>query len=107
MSKNIYLHALDNTAPPSNCINKSTNIKVAMIFASRDESTGFVYSMRKAAESIDINKVLGGKTPYAGESEIAIAGGVLPKDIPGVTPIRADGNFARFSIVNIFKGKYE
>ncbi|MCG8711061.1 hypothetical protein JHU04_004417 [Brenneria sp. 4F2] len=103
-SKDLHLHALDNTSPPSNFISTSTDLDVAAAFASRYETPGFIYSMKKPINGINVNETLGKKTPFPDELEIAVPGGILPKDILGVTPINADGSFVGFSFINFKRG---
>ena len=49
-----------------------------------------MYTM-KTNHGIDVNKVLGSKSPYPVEAEIAMPGGVKAENILGVTPIKANG----------------
>ncbi|MBN6065371.1 hypothetical protein HYE66_02710, partial [Aggregatibacter actinomycetemcomitans] len=100
-SDDLLLHARDNTSPPSNFISTSTSPDVATTFATgfgtRD---GFVYAV-KPKNGIDVNATLGSKSPYPTELEIAVPGGISPKDILGATPVYKDGSMANFSILNI------
>ncbi len=100
-SDDLLLHAIDNTNPPSNFISTSTSPDVATNFATgfgtRD---GFVYAI-KPKNGIDVNATLGSKSPYPTELEIAVPGGISPKDILGATPVYKDGSMANFSILNI------
>ncbi len=60
---------------------------------------GYVYAM-KTKNGIDVNAVLGKDSPFPKELEIAVPGGVSPKNILGATPVDASGNFANYSILN-------
>lgn len=63
-----------------------------MDFASMQE--GYVYTIRGMPEGIDVNGVLGSRSPFPHEFEIAVPGGVPPENILGAQPVGADGNFS-------------
>jgi hypothetical protein len=82
-SEDLFLHALDNTSPPSAYIPTSTSYGVASDFAEN------VYVVRPR-NGIDVNAVLGSKSPFPSELEIAIPYRIDTKDIRAVT-LRHDG----------------
>jgi len=71
-------HARDNTAPPSIFVSTSKSPSVAGGFA----DNVFVIRPRNG---VDVNSVLGRRSPFRDELEIAIPRGVNPSDIRGVT----------------------
>jgi hypothetical protein len=71
-------HALDNSAPPSAFIPTSKSFSVASDFSSN------VYVIRPKG-GIDINAVLGPKSPFPDELEVAIPFRIAPRDIRAVT----------------------
>jgi hypothetical protein len=77
-STDLFAHALDNTSPPSNFVSTSLSPEVAADFGSN------VYVIRPTG-GINVNQALGPLSPYPGELEIAIPGGVSPTNIRGVT----------------------
>ncbi|WP_349735280.1 scabin-related ADP-ribosyltransferase [Pseudomonas jessenii] len=77
-SKDLMLHALDSKSPPSMYVPTSRSLDVASDFDSN------VYVVRQRG-GIDINAVLGSKSPFPEELEIAIPGGVRSIDIRALT----------------------
>jgi len=77
-STDLLKHARDNTAPPSIFVSTSKSSGVAGGFADNI----FVVRPRNG---IDVNSVLGRRSPFPDELEIAIPRGVNPSDIRGVT----------------------
>ncbi len=77
-STDLQAHALDNTRPPSAYVSTSRSADVAGDFADN------VYVVRPR-NGIDVNQVLGSRSPFPDELEIAIPGGVSPSDIRAVT----------------------
>ena len=77
-SSDLYLHALNNTNPPSMYISTSKSCSVASDFNDN------VYVVRPA-NGIDVNKILGSNSPYPNEQEIAIPNSIAPGDIRAVT----------------------
>ncbi|MCE0461012.1 scabin-related ADP-ribosyltransferase [Pseudomonas uvaldensis] len=77
-SKDLMLHALDNKSPPSMYVPTSRSFDVANDFDSN------VYVVRQR-DGIDVNAVLGSKSPFPEELEIAMPGGVRPSDIRALT----------------------
>lgn len=55
-------------------------------------SGAYVYTVRSLG-GIDVNKVLGSTSPFAHELEVAIRGGVRPKNILGARLVGANGRF--------------
>ncbi|MDC9598287.1 scabin-related ADP-ribosyltransferase [Xenorhabdus anantnagensis] len=99
-SNDLYLHALDNKNPPSNFISTTTDPSKTIGFATNYGSqSGYMYTM-KTNNGIDVNKVLGSKSPYPGEAEIAIPGGVKSEDILGARAVNADGEMWDYTILN-------
>jgi RHS repeat-associated protein len=76
-SDNLYLHALDNTNPPSNFIPTSKSFKQAQSF----NDQVFVI---KPKGGRDLNTELGTKSPHPHEQEVAIPIRISPEDIRGV-----------------------
>lgn len=77
-SDDLLAHAHDHLDPPSNFISTSKSPDVASKFG----DNVFVIESRNG---IDVNKVLGGRSPFRDELEVAIPGGVKPNQIRGVT----------------------
>ncbi len=75
------LYALNNNNPPSIYVPSSTSFDVAAEFSN------YVYILR-ANNGINVNNVLGSRSPFPHEFEIAIPGGVDPSDIRAVTLLR-------------------
>ncbi|KMJ45882.1 hypothetical protein AB204_06735 [Xenorhabdus khoisanae] len=99
-SMDLYKHALDNLNPPSNFVSTTIDPSKTIGFATDYGSkSGYVYTM-KTNNGIDVNKVLGSKSPYPGEAEIAIPGGVKSENILGARPINADGEMWDYTILN-------
>lgn len=86
----LYQYASQNV--PSVYVPTSTSQSVAMDFASMQE--GYVYTIRGMPEGIDVNGVLGSRSPFPHEFEIAVPGGVPPENILRAQPVGADGNFS-------------
>ncbi len=78
-SDDLFLHALDNRKPPSNFISTSKSFDEASVFDPEN-----IYVVRPV-NGIDVNAVLGSKSPFPHELEIAIPKGVKPSDIRAVT----------------------
>ena len=79
-STDLLAHALDNTNPPSAFVATSKSFDAATDFGNN------IYVVRPV-NGIDVNAVLGAKSPYPWEQEIAIPGGVAPGDIRGLTQV--------------------
>jgi len=77
-SRDLFQHALDNTNPPSAYVSTSKSFDAANDFADN------VFVVRPK-NGIDVNEVLGSKSPFPHELEIAIPDGVKPSDIRAVT----------------------
>ena len=85
---------------PSVYVSTSKSPDVAGQFATQFGTTdGFVYAM-KPSNGIDVNEVLGSRSPFPDELEVAVPGGFKPDEILGATPINADGSFVGHSILN-------
>lgn len=87
-SEDLFRHALDNTDPPSAFISTSRSADVAGDFADNI----YVINPRNG---IDVNDVLGSRSPFPDELEIAIPFQIDTSDIRGVT-LPGEG----FSILN-------
>ncbi|WP_436410445.1 RHS repeat-associated core domain-containing protein [Morganella morganii] len=99
-SKDLQKHAFDNRTPPSDFVSTTTDPTKTIGFATKyGQVDGYMYTM-KTNHGIDVNKVLGSKSPYPAEAEIAMPGGVKTENILGVTPIKANGEIGNYSILN-------
>jgi hypothetical protein len=77
-STDLFLHALNNKKPPSAFVSTSTSADMAQTFNKN------VFTIR-SSNGVDVNKVLGNRSPLPFENEIAIPWQVSPNDIKGVT----------------------
>jgi RHS repeat-associated protein len=77
-STDLFAHALNNTRPPSAFIPTSKSSDVAAGFADN------IYVVRPRG-GIDVNQVLGPRSPFPDELEIAVPWRINPSDIRGVT----------------------
>ncbi|MEW5992824.1 MAG: hemagglutinin repeat-containing protein [Candidatus Zixiibacteriota bacterium] len=77
---------------PSVFVSTSKSPNVAREFADM-QGDGFVYTIRGQADGVDVNAVLGAKSPFPHELEIAVPGGVKPTDIMGARQVGPDGRF--------------
>lgn len=101
-SADVYLHAKDNTDPASIYVSTSRSDDIAIndFATSYNTRDGYLYTVRLGPDAIDVNSVLGSKSPYAFEQEIAVPFKVPFDDIRGVTPVNTDGIYKGFSILN-------
>ena len=103
-STDLYAHALDQTNPPSNFISTSKSQEIGKNFASGqawgEPRNGFMYTIDKPTNGIDVNTTLGSRSPYPFEEEIAIPGKINPSQIKGATPVSSDGAMGNYSILN-------
>jgi hypothetical protein len=91
-------YAANNT--PSIYVSTSKSADVGADFATNFGSRdGFVYAVNPR-NGIDVNDALGAKSPFPGELEVAVPGGVKSSDIRGATAIKADGTLANYSVLN-------
>lgn len=67
------------------------------MFGTKD---GVVYAVR-APNGIDVNKVLGKESPFPEEKEITIPYVVKLTQILGATPVKSDGSYIGYSILNL------
>ena len=86
----LFNHATTNTN--SGLISTSSTPNVAREFADMQVG-GYVYTVRKPPQTLDVNATLGTKSPYPQEFEIAVPGVIRPQDILGARQVRADGKF--------------
>jgi hypothetical protein len=101
VSDDLYLHALDNTNPPSMYVSTSMSEDVAIKFGTKYfTEDGFYYTIRPSSDALDVNQILGIRSPYVDEMEIAIPVSVPPRDIRAVTPLNRDGTYLGYSILN-------
>ncbi len=77
-STDLLAHALNNTRPPSAFVSTSASPDVAAGFGKN------VYVVRPV-NGINVNDVLGARSPYPWEAEIAVPWQISPRDIRGVT----------------------
>ena len=77
-SMDIFAHALDNTRPPSAFISTSKSADIAAGFGDN------IYVVRPRG-GIDVNQVLGSRSPFPSELEIAVPWRINPSDIRGLT----------------------
>ena len=83
---------------PSVYIPTTTSLDVAIDNAAMQE--GYVYTIGRMQNGIDINAALGSRSPYPHEFEIAIPGGVPPENIHGAQLVGSDGNLSGPYILN-------
>ena len=83
-------HATTNTN--SGLISTSSTPNVAREFADVQVG-GYVYTVRKPPQALDVNATLGAKSPYPQEFEIAVPGAIRPQDILGARQVGPDGKF--------------
>uniref|UniRef100_UPI00387FB27B Complete genome segment 11/17 n=1 Tax=Xenorhabdus bovienii (strain SS-2004) TaxID=406818 RepID=UPI00387FB27B len=99
-SKDLYKHALDNRAPPSDFVSTTIDPTKTISFATKyGQKSGYMYTM-KTNHGIDVNKALGARSPFAAEAEIAMPGGVRAEDILGARAVNADGEMWDYTILN-------
>ena len=98
--EDIYEHALNNASPPSKYVCTSTSCEVAANYATNIMGDGHAYIIRRPENGVDVNKVLGAKSPYPSDKEIAIPGPVPGNQVLGAIPVDKDGNLANYSIPN-------
>jgi len=89
-SQDLFLKASQNTDSIFVSTSKSPN--VAREFASY-QGDGYVYTIRGQPQGVDVNAVLGSRSPFPHELEIAVPGGIKPVDIMGARQIGSDGRF--------------
>jgi hypothetical protein len=77
-STNLLSHALDNTRPPSAFVSTSSSAEVAGSFADN------VYVVRPRG-GIDVNQVLGPRSPFPSEFEVAVPFRIAPSDVRAIT----------------------
>jgi hypothetical protein len=101
-SEDLYLHALDNTNPPSMYVATSKSEAVAIEFGTQYfQESGFYYTIRPSADALDVNQILGTtRSPHWSEMEVAIPHSVVPSDIRAVTPLNSDGTYVGYSVLN-------
>ncbi|WP_275385872.1 RHS repeat-associated core domain-containing protein [Xenorhabdus bovienii] len=99
-SKDLYKHALDNRAPPSDFVSTTIDPTKTISFATKyGQKSGYMYTM-KTNHGIDVNKALGARSPFAAEAEIAMPRGVRAEDILGARAVNADGEMWDYTILN-------
>jgi hypothetical protein len=80
-STDLLAHAMNNQNPPSAFIATSYSPEIAAQFGSGK----YVYVIKQPEHAVDVNRVLGAKSPYSWEMESAIPWHVPPSDLRGVT----------------------
>ncbi|MGH1372134.1 MAG: RHS repeat-associated core domain-containing protein [Cellvibrionaceae bacterium] len=94
----LYQYAAVNT--PSIYLSTTTNIDVAVEFATKYGCCdGYVYAVR-SSNGIDVNRTLGSQSPWPEEAEIAIPHGAKSDQILGATFVSANETFANHTILN-------
>jgi hypothetical protein len=89
------------TNDPSIYISTSIDPEVAIDFATMyGTKDGTLYTV-KAQGGIDVNKTLGSKSPFPEEQEIAFPGGISSENILGATPVKADGSYVGYTVLNL------
>jgi YD repeat-containing protein len=89
-NQDLYRYAAENVDSVFVSTSKSPNI--AREFASY-QGEGYVYTIRGHSASVDVNAVLGNRSPFPHEREIAVPGGVRPTGIMGGRLVGPDGTF--------------
>ena len=87
-STDLQKHALDNANPPSNFVSTTIVVEPAIAFGKGK----YVYVIDKRVKGVDVNKSLGRNSPFPGEAEIALPGGISSGDIIGARSILPGGN---------------
>jgi RHS repeat-associated protein len=86
----LYGYALENEASVFVATSKTPN--VARDFALM-QGGGYVYTIRRPSQGLDVNLILGSQSPFPHEFEIAIPGGIRHIDIRGVRQVAPNGKF--------------
>lgn len=89
-STDVLNHATTNSN--SGLISTSSTPNVAREFADMQVG-GYVYTVRKPPQALDVNATLGAKSPYPQEFEIAVLGAIRPQDILGARHVGTNGKF--------------
>ena len=77
-SQDLFAHAVNNTQPASAYIPTSKSADIAAGFADN------VYVVRPRG-GLDVNQILGSRSPFPNELEVAVPLRINPTDIRGVT----------------------
>jgi hypothetical protein len=96
----LHLYASENV--PSIYVGTSRSPNVARDYAS-DE--GFVFTIRGQSQGIDVNGVLGTRSPFPDDLEIAVPGGIKSGDILGGRKV--DPNTGKFTGPFIYNPNFE
>ena len=99
-SMSLEMHIFDNNIPPSNFISTSSSREVAIDFGTPHITKKGQLNTLKVISGHNANHELGSKVPFPEEKVIAIPNRILPEDILGVTPLKADGTYIGYSIPN-------
>ncbi|WP_322027874.1 enterotoxin A family protein [Burkholderia sp. BCC1977] len=89
-STDLHAYALQNE--PSIFVSTSKSANVARDFADM-QGGGYVYTVRVQPQGVDVNTVLGSRSPFPHEVEIAVPGGVNSTDIMGARLVGDTGRF--------------
>ena len=92
----LYNHAATNFNSGYVATSKTPNI--ARDFAY--ENDGFVYTIKKPSNGVDVNKSLGEISPNAHEKEIAIPNSISSENIKGARKVNENGRFTGSFIPN-------
>ena len=90
-NSDLYRYALMNE--PSVFVSTSISPNVAREF-SEMQGGGYVYSIKEQASGIDVNAILGAKSPFPEEMEVAVPYGIKSTDILGAREVTPDGKFS-------------
>ncbi|MDO3608387.1 scabin-related ADP-ribosyltransferase, partial [Ralstonia pseudosolanacearum] len=86
----LYKYASENE--PSIFVPTSKSPNVAREFADM-QGEGYVYTIRGQRQGLDVNAILGPRSPHPDELEIAVPGGISPFDIMGARQVGPNGTF--------------
>lgn len=78
-NQDLFRYALGNE--PSILVATSKSPTIAREFAEM-QGGGYVYTIRRQANGVDVNAVLGARNPFPSELEIAVPGGIKPSERP-------------------------
>jgi len=93
-STDLYRHALNSSNPPSAFVSTSKSFDVASGFGGRN-----VYAVRPR-NGLDVNAILGPRSPFPHEMEVAVPWRIPASDIPGFTPLSLEREVLGLSVLN-------
>jgi YD repeat-containing protein len=89
-NQDLFRYAEENV--PSVYVPTSKSPNVARDFAEM-QGGGYVYTVRGQPQGVDVNAVLGSRSPHPLELEVAVPGGIKAPDIMGARQVAPDGKF--------------